>query len=159
MRRLETNIDELEAQSSLIRAKLDQVRQRLETLKQRLVAPATRHDPLLMRAIFKDITDLESDQAKVGPHIENFGANVAELGKASLRGADRLLGRIEAWTPIALREELLGDVREDMEHRREQGWTEKKLRRLIWWQFSYAIVGWLWSRMERVLELIPRSGK
>jgi hypothetical protein len=86
---------------------------------------------------------------------------VADFENLSLhmRRADRLLSRIEAWTPIKLREELLGDIREDVEHRREQGWTERKLRRLIWWQFGYAIVGWLWGRMERVLELIPRSGK
>lgn len=74
------------------------------------------------------------------------------------RLADRLLDRITAWTPIKLREELLGDIREDVEHRREQGWTEKKLRRLIWWQFSYAIVGWLWGKVEPVVRLLHLFG-
>jgi hypothetical protein len=73
--------------------------------------------------------------------------------------ADRLLNRIEAWTPLKLREELLGDIREDVEYRREQGWPEKKIRRLIWWQFGYAIAGWLWGRAERVLALIRPVGK
>lgn len=85
-------------------------------------------------------------------------AGVPAAKKRRIRAADRLLDRIAAWTPIKLREELLGDIREDVGHRREQGWTEKKLRRLIWWQFGYAIVGWLWGKMESVLKLLRFFG-
>lgn len=60
-------------------------------------------------------------------------------------GAEKLLGRIEAWTPIKLREEFLGDLREDVHLRCEEGWTEKQLRRLIWWQYGWAVVGAIWK--------------
>lgn len=75
------------------------------------------------------------------------------------RRTDRLLDRIEAWmTPIKLREELLGDIREEVRHRREQGWTENNIRRLIWWQFVYAVFGWLWGGIETIMTLLRMFG-
>jgi hypothetical protein len=99
----------------------------------------------------------ESNVQRIAKFV--YAVDVNDYARPRKRMADRLMDRIEVWTPIKLREELLGDIREDVEHRREQGWAEKRIRRLIWWQFGYAITGWLWGRMERVLELIPRSGK
>jgi len=64
------------------------------------------------------------------------------------------LNRIEAWTPIKLREELLGDLREDIRRRRAQGWTEKQLWRLVWWQYGWAVVGAIWKHAADFAKLI-----
>jgi hypothetical protein len=67
---------------------------------------------------------------------------------------EKALDRIEAWTPIKLREELVGDLREDVQHRRKQGWTEKRLQRLIWWQYGWAIAGAIWKHAADFAKLI-----
>lgn len=117
--------------------------------------PGKELERLLRRRGLQMITLVDLDDTRTSAVYDFTGGN-SHNGR---HRADRLLNWVEAWTPIKLREELLGDIREDVEHRREQGWTEKKLRRLIWWQLGYAIVGWLWGRAERVLALILPAGK
>jgi hypothetical protein len=75
----------------------------------------------------------------------------------SPRRANSLL-RIRVWTLIRIREEMLGDIDEDVQLRREQGWNEKELRRFARWQIRWAIAGWLLERVARAITLI-RAGK
>jgi hypothetical protein len=53
---------------------------------------------------------------------------------------DRLLCRVAALIPRRNREAIVGDLREDVQDFRLARWTEKQIRRHIWWQFGIIIV-------------------
>lgn len=107
----------------------------------------------------KLMTIFASDVRKLKAKLDSSHIRGNELhGLPRKHLADRLLNGIEAWIPIPHREELIGDLREDVTAKRAEGWKERKLRRLIWWQVGCAVVErlkpWKWFKPDALFKIV-----
>lgn len=65
--------------------------------------------------------------------------------------ADHVLFRIEPWIMSKHREEVLGDLREDLVRYRSAGWTELELTRYLLWQLFWIAAASLLNLVLRIL--------